>query len=162
MPRPLHFVRATLSIRLPSKRVLFGFWILLLIMLSFAPDWLKRRLHTTGHFHYLGHLVLFALTATVATWRGEKLRGKILRASCILGLGIALESAEAIAYHGWLEKRDLVTDAMGVALGLFISCNLRNSKFVYIGRKTHETIGDKPYQPICVRPGIEEGSRRLG
>ena len=115
-------MKSTASIRFPLNRVMFAIWILLLTGLSITPDWFKRRLHTTGHFHYLGHIVMFAVTAAAVTCSTVKLRSKVLRAGCVLAFGIAIESAEAIAYHGWFEKRDLLADVAGVAAGLLSTC----------------------------------------
>jgi len=117
---------STAAIRVPLTRVIFAGWIALMAGLSIAPDWFKRRLHTTGHFHYLGHIVIFAITAAVVTSRVKNFPGRILRAGCILAFGIALESAQAIAYHGWFEKRDLLADLMGVVLGLIFTCSLQS------------------------------------
>lgn len=123
------FMISAAAIRFSLKSVLFAFWILLLVGLSIAPDSLKRSLHTSGHFHYLGHIVMFAVTAAAVTCRAEKLLGKVLRAGCVLAFGIALESAEAIAYHGWFEKRDLLADLAGVTVGLLFICILQSDIF---------------------------------
>ena|SRR3954468_5248632 len=117
---------STAAIRVPLIRVIFASWIVLMAGLSIAPDWFKRRLHTTGHFHYFGHIVVFAITAAAVTCRAEKLRSLALRAGCVLAFGIALESAQAIAYHGWFEKRDLLADLAGVVLGLIFTCTLQS------------------------------------
>ena len=110
----------------------------MLVLLSVAPERLKRRLHTTGHFHYLGHLVAFAITAAAVTWGASKFRSKILRAGWVLAFGIALESAEVIAYHGWFEKRDAATDVVGVTVGLFAVCALQRHIFPAKGPETSE------------------------
>jgi hypothetical protein len=117
---------STAAIRVPLTRVVFASWIALMAGLSIAPDRIKRRLHTTGHFHYLGHVVIFAITAAVVTCTAKTLRSRVLRAGCIVAFGITLESAEVIAYHGWFEKRDLLADVAGVFLGLLLTCTLPN------------------------------------
>src|SRR3954463_11491923 len=127
-------MKSTPAIRFPLNRVLFAIWIMLLTGLSIAPDWFKRRLHTTGHFHYLGHIVMFGVTAAAVTCSAVKLRSKVLRAGCVLAFGIAMESAQAIAYHGWFEKRDLLADVAGMAVGLLSTCALQSDTSVLQAR----------------------------
>ena len=98
-------------------RVLLVSWVLAVVVLSMSPLAVKERLHTVGHFHYGGHFFVFALTAVGFLWRTPPLRSQLWRAGMVVLLGVALETAEAIAYHSRLEKRDLLVDVVGVAAG---------------------------------------------
>jgi hypothetical protein len=98
-------------------RVLLIFWVLLLLVLSLSPLAVKARLHTIGRFHYSGHFFVFALTAAAVLWNTSPLRSQIWRSGMVVLLGVVLEAAEAIVYHGRLEKRDLLVDTAGVAAG---------------------------------------------
>jgi hypothetical protein len=148
-------VRSTAAIRLPLNRVIFAICILLLTVLSITPDWFKRRLHTTGHFHYVGHIVMFAVTAFAVTCSAVKLRSKFLRAGYILAFGIAMESAEAIAYHGWFEKRDLLADVAGLAVGLLCTCALQSDGSVLQARVTETSSSPLSDPRLCSNEEVE-------
>jgi predicted membrane-bound mannosyltransferase len=88
--------------------------------LSLSPLPVKQRLHTTGHLHYGGHFLVFALTAAALLWNRSPLRSQLWRAGVAALLGVALEAAQVIVYHSRLEKRDLLVDAAGVAAGFLV------------------------------------------
>jgi hypothetical protein len=101
-------------------RILVLLWVLLMTALSLSPLAVKQRLHTTGHLHYGGHFLAFALTAAALLWRTPLLRLQLWRAGMVVLLGAALEATQVIAYHSRWEKRDLLVDAAGVAAGFLV------------------------------------------
>ena len=81
----------------------------------------KQRLHTTGHLHYFGHFLVFALTAAVVLRGTPLLRAQIFRSGMIVLLGVMLEGAEAITHLDRIEKRDVLVDVIGVAAGFLVA-----------------------------------------
>lgn len=109
------------STRLSRQRVFLFMWVLLIVLVSIAPLSVKEQLHTTGRLHYIGHFGVFAVTALLALWNVRSRRGQILCAVLVAMLGVAVELAEAVHYQGFLEKRDLAVDWLGVAVGCAVA-----------------------------------------
>jgi uncharacterized membrane protein len=95
-------------------------WMLMLVILSFLPNHDKLLLHTTGHYHRIGHILGF-LTATLLLVSSVKsLRAQFALAALLVSFGYLLEFLEHVIYNGALERSDVLIDTFGVILGLVI------------------------------------------
>jgi len=86
-------------------------------IVSFLPAGDKRRLHTIGRFHSLGHLLAFAAVAFVLarTTDSSRVRTVLFLASLVLGFGI--EYGEHSIFGNPVEWKDVLVDTLGVVGG---------------------------------------------
>jgi hypothetical protein len=86
-------------------------------VVSFLPAGDKRRLHTIGRFHSLGHLLAFAVVAFVVarTTHSSRVRTVLFLASLVLGFGI--EYGEHSIFGNPVEWKDVLVDTLGVVGG---------------------------------------------
>jgi len=86
-------------------------------IVSFLPGSDKRALHTSGRLHSLGHLVAFSVVGYVAGRISLSLRVRVLVFLGALIFGLGIEIGEHLVFHGGLEWKDVLVDAVGVVCG---------------------------------------------
>ena len=91
-----------------------------LICLSFLQYKDKRRLHTHGSFHLLGHFGLFAVVATLLINGVRSGRMRALVAAAMIVIGAAIELAQSLINHQHIERTDVTFDTLGVIFGLLL------------------------------------------
>jgi hypothetical protein len=110
------------SLCLPAKlegvRILVPIWLVLIAALSFAPFGIKFHLRTIGALHYLGHSSIFFVTAVLILWNATGLASKAWRSVSVVLFGALLELLESMSFHNIFEWRDVLSDAIGVAIAL--------------------------------------------
>ena len=95
-------------------------WMILLAALSFLPNHDKHLLHTSGHYHGLGHLVGFLAVTLLLVNGATSLRARFALASVAVAFGYLLEFIEHVVYKIPLERSDILIDTLGVIFGLIL------------------------------------------
>ena len=104
-----------------SAAIVLGcIWMIMLAVLSFLPNHDKLLLHTTGHYHRIGHVVGFLTVTLLLTSSVTSLRARFALAAVLVYFGYLLEYFEHIMYNNALERSDVLIDALGVVFGLII------------------------------------------
>lgn len=101
-------------------RLFTGIWLIALATISLAPIKLKFELHTLGRMHYLGHWLIFLITAMLFCWGASGTVVKLRRCLGAVCLGILLEWLERVIYHNAYEWKDVLTDSAGVLAALVL------------------------------------------
>ena len=108
-------------------RVFIIGWITCIIVGSFLPAPVKISLHTKSAntekissadnlMHRAWHIVTFAITALLLISVGHTRFQKASGALATFGLGLAIETAQAVVYHSVFEITDLRDDSCGILL----------------------------------------------
>src|SRR5271169_2170700 len=104
-----------------SAAIILGcIWMIMLAVLSFLPNHDKLLLHTTGHYHRVGHVVAFLTVTLLLASSVTSLRARFALAAVLAYFGYLLEYFEHIVYNNALEHSDILIDALGVVFGLII------------------------------------------
>jgi uncharacterized membrane protein len=104
-----------------SAAIVLGcIWMIMLAVLSFLPNHDKLLLHTTGHYHRIGHVVAFLTVTLLLASSVTSLRARFALAAILVYFGYLLEYFEHIVYNNALERSDVLIDALGVVFGLII------------------------------------------
>jgi uncharacterized membrane protein len=95
-------------------------WMVMLVILSFLPNHDKLLLHTTGHYHNIGHMLAFLTVTLLLVSSVNSLRAQFAVAALVVFFGYLLEFLEHLIYNAALERSDVLVDTLGVILGLVI------------------------------------------
>lgn len=96
-------------------------WIALVVFLSFLPVPYKEELHTHGRFHFLGHGLVFFVTGFLLMNVTSSLRNRLLLLIFALVFGFSIELAQHLAFQIGFERRDVLTDSVGILCGILIA-----------------------------------------
>jgi uncharacterized membrane protein len=94
--------------------------MVMLAVLSFLPNQDKLLLHTTGHYHRLGHVMAFLAVTFLLVSSVTSLRSRFALATVVACFGSLLEFLEHFIYKNAIERSDILIDALGVIFGLII------------------------------------------
>jgi VanZ family protein len=86
-------------------------------VVSFLPAGDKRRLHTAGRFHSLGHLLVFSFVAFVVARTTHSSRARVILFLALLALGFGIEYGEHSLFGNPLEWKDVLVDTLGAVSG---------------------------------------------
>jgi uncharacterized membrane protein len=92
----------------------------LLAVLSFLPNHDKLLLHTTGHYHRLGHVLAFLAVTVLLVSSVTSLWSRFALAALVASFGFLLEFLEHVIYNNALERSDIMIDTLGVIFGLIL------------------------------------------
>ena len=95
-------------------------WMVLLAVLSFLPNQDKLLLHTTGHYHRVGHVLAFLTVTLLLVGSATSLWSQFALAAMVVSFGCLLEFLEHIIYNNTLEWSDVMIDTLGVIFGLIL------------------------------------------
>ena len=101
--------------------VFAGLVVLAALVISFLPSEDKHALHTRGHYHSWGHLIVFGVVAFVVARASRTVMARILLFLGSIVFGFAIEYAEHVAFKGSIEWKDVVVDTLGVLLGTVLA-----------------------------------------
>jgi hypothetical protein len=90
-------------------------------VVSFLPGRDKHRLHTSGRFHSLGHLLVFSVVGFVLARTTHSRRTRIILFIGALMLGLAIEWGEHLVFKSPLEWKDVLVDGFGVVCGTLLA-----------------------------------------
>jgi len=94
--------------------------MVLLVVLSFLPNHDKLLLHTTGHYHRVGHVLAFFTLTLLLVSSVTSLRSRFALAAMVVSFGYLLEFMEHVIYNNALEWSDVMIDTLGVIFGLIL------------------------------------------
>lgn len=94
--------------------------MVLLGVLSFLPNHDKLLLHTTGHYHRVGHVLAFFTLTLLLVSSVTSLWSRFALAAMVVSFGYLLEFLEHVIYNNALEKSDVMIDTLGVIFGLIL------------------------------------------
>lgn len=94
--------------------------MVLLAVLSFLPNHDKLLLHTTGHYHRVGHVLAFFTLTLLLVSSVTSLWSRFALAAMVVSFGYLLEFLEHVIYNNALEKSDVMIDTLGVIFGLIL------------------------------------------
>ncbi len=100
-------------------------WLTAILGVSLAPAVVKTSLHTIGPLHNALHFTAFLVAAFLMTLGAPGWRYRLLRGLVALIFALTTEYLEAAISLNVLEWRDIRTDALGIAVGLFAAFLLR-------------------------------------
>ncbi|MCU1322630.1 MAG: hypothetical protein JWM43_2279 [Acidobacteriaceae bacterium] len=86
---------------------------------SFLPSEDKQTLHTRGHYHSWGHLLAFTVIGYITSRTSRSTPVRIVLFLGCIAFGFGIEYAEAVAFHGAMEWKDILVDTLGVVCGTF-------------------------------------------
>ena len=89
-------------------------------MAAFVPQSWKWRLAAHGRLHLLAHVAAFFVALLLNTMGRRDRRAAIFAAILLILFGASLEWAQNLLYRHPFEYRDVLADATGVILGLFL------------------------------------------
>lgn len=96
-------------------------WLAILVTVSLMPDSVKYELGTKGAFHYIEHLIVFAITGLLFCWKSSSLNWRLACAVGGCSVALALEALEMIVYGNHFEWPDAWINCLGVMLGFAIA-----------------------------------------
>ncbi len=99
--------------------------LLAVIALSFASENLKSELHTHGHYHLLGHVLVYCIAELLLVSGVRTMQRTLILSTAIVISGCAIEVAQHLIYSNPLETLDIWADCRGVMLGFAIWLFLR-------------------------------------
>ena len=125
--------RLAMGSRNADPRLRLSRWIFAMISLaatvtiSFMPSGYKHLFHTHGHFHGVGHMMIFGiLTLTFLRSAGSS-RARISLIALAIAVGLIIETIQPLVLAGAvLEPLDMGFDCMGVALATLLHGTLRS------------------------------------
>jgi uncharacterized membrane protein len=88
---------------------------------SFLPQEDKQALHSHGRFHSLGHLLVFMVIGYLGAMAVRSRGARILVFCGLIAFGAAIEYGEHIVFHGSIERKDILVDALGVVAGTLVA-----------------------------------------
>ena len=88
---------------------------------SLLPMQYKAVLHTHGRLHSWIHLFVFGALAFVAARSTRSAPLRLAFFAAALAFGFAVEVTEHITYHGALEWRDVLVDAIGISVATLLA-----------------------------------------
>ena len=94
-------------------------------VLSFSKEHTKERLHTTGHYHLLGHILAFGFVEFVIVRNAHSMTSRLAWTGGMILFGCAVEILQHLVYSAPIEFRDMWADGLGVMLGL-MTCLIWN------------------------------------
>jgi uncharacterized membrane protein len=94
--------------------------MVLLVVLSFLPNHDKLLLHTTGHYHRVGHVLAFLTLTLLLVSSVTSLWSRFALAAMVVSFGYLLEFLEHVIYNNPLEWSDVMIDTLGVIFGLIL------------------------------------------
>ena len=100
--------------------VLGCIWMVMLAVLSFLPNQDKLLLHTTGHYHRVGHVLAFLTVTILLVSSVTSLWSRFALAAVVVSFGYLLEFLEHVIYKNALERSDIMIDTLGVIFGLIL------------------------------------------
>jgi hypothetical protein len=87
-------------------------------VLALLPQPFKGLLATYGVVHDLLHAAVFCAATLLTTWRIRNGWSAAAIGIGILAFGVLLEFLQTRVYGNWFEYRDVVTDAVGMVVGV--------------------------------------------
>jgi hypothetical protein len=113
---------------LTSRRIGIVVGFAAITAISLAPFSVKRALGTNSAFHNMGHVLVFAASASFVIYGCAKPSARAVRLAFVLLFAVATEFLEKTLYHNLFEWSDLVLDSVGIAFSPLIvyACNTLN------------------------------------
>ncbi len=96
-----------------------------LAVLSFSKDDAKVRMHTTGHYHLLGHILAFGFVELMIAKNARSMASRLAWTGGMILFGCSVEILQHLVYRQPIEFNDIWADVLGVMLGL-MSCLIWN------------------------------------
>jgi hypothetical protein len=101
-------------------RILFAFWVMLIVSLSLVPLKVKFHLGTTGRWHNAGHLFMFFVATFLACRMVNNVYSKLTGCVALVGVAFTMEWVEKVSYHIPYEWRDVRFDCTGILCGILL------------------------------------------
>ncbi len=101
-------------------RIAFILWLVVLVCLSLSPFEVKQHLHSMGRFHIVYHLVAFVITTILLVLNARTLAGRALAIAIAVCLAFGTELLEYMHFTNPFEWQDVLTDCLGILLGLML------------------------------------------
>ncbi len=97
------------------------------VTISFMPSGYKHMLHTHGHFHGVGHVMIFGILTTTFLRAAGSRNARIFVVTIAIAVGFLIETIQPIVLPGAvLEPFDMGFDCVGVAVATLLNGILRN------------------------------------
>ena len=96
-----------------------------LTILSFAKENAKVRLHTTGHYHLLGHILAFGFVELLIVKNARSMTSRLAWTGGMILFGCSVEILQHLVYLTPIEFLDMWADGLGIMLGL-MTCLIWN------------------------------------
>jgi hypothetical protein len=90
-----------------------------LVIVSLAPAF-KGFVASRGPIHETAHILAFCVAFLLNATVSRSSRGLAIRALALMVFGAILELAEKSIYGNQLEYRDILSDAVGIGIGVLI------------------------------------------
>jgi len=90
-----------------------------LVVVSLAPEF-KGHVASQGPVHEAAHVLAFCVAFLLNATFSRSARGLVIRALALVVFGAILELAEKSIYGSQLEYSDILSDAVGIGIGVLI------------------------------------------
>ncbi len=116
-----------------DPRLRFHRWVVAVVFLvatitlSFMPSGFKHMLHTHGHFHGVGHVMVFGVLTLTLLRVVNSSRSRVYVIAFAMAVGFIIEGIQPLVLSGAvLEPLDMGFDFMGVVFATLLNRTLRN------------------------------------
>jgi hypothetical protein len=94
-------------------------------VLSFAKENAKVRMHTTGHYHLVGHILAFGFVELLIVKNARSMTSRLAWTGGMILFGCSVEILQHLVYRTPIEFNDMWADGLGIMLGL-MTCLILN------------------------------------
>jgi hypothetical protein len=96
-----------------------------LVLLSFSKEHTKLKLHTMGHYHFLGHILAFGFVEFLIVKNARSMTSRLAWTGGMILFGCSVELLQHFVYVIPIEFLDMWADGFGIMLGL-MTCLIWN------------------------------------
>lgn len=90
-------------------------------ILSFSKENAKVRMHTTGHYHLVGHILAFGFVELLIVKNARSMTSRLAWTGGMVLFGCSVEILQHLVYRQPIEFNDICADVLGIMLGLMTS-----------------------------------------
>jgi hypothetical protein len=108
----------------PSQTLRWSLTLLIIFAMaavSLLPEPFKHWFATVGILHAVVHVIAFAVLGVLGAGALPSNISRLLFGVCLLAVGTLIEIGQSLLYHNYLEFKDVLADAAGIALALMLT-----------------------------------------